>query len=256
MFAKLLKHELRASGRTLIPMSLIVLSSSALGFFLTLIASLNRSIEDSALFSMIALPIYTIVYISLFAYLIASIFIPYSQFYKHKFSDQGYLTFTLPVTSHQILITSILNLIISTITAIAVVLVSLLMMNATNMDTVESILNILEILTVDYDVASVLYSISGTLYSMMLPYLAITLGSTFAQKRKVGLSLLFGYGISIVVNIVTTIIASVISILTYDQSNPFRYSSTLYITYIIMYTVIAVGSYFLTHYIINKKLNL
>ena len=44
----------------------------------------------------------------------ASLFFMIYRFYKRCFTDEGYLTFTLPVTNHQILLSSIINCIIGT----------------------------------------------------------------------------------------------------------------------------------------------
>ena len=50
-----------------------------------------------------------LVVLSIFAFIIFSELLVYVRFYKHLFTDEGYLTFTLPVKRHQILSSKLIS---------------------------------------------------------------------------------------------------------------------------------------------------
>lgn len=255
MFAKLLKHELRASGRILVPLGIAVLASCALGFFLSLISSLNINIESNVIFEIISIPIFISIFVSLFAYLIASFYVPCSHFYKNKFTDQGYLTFTLPVTTHQIIFSSILNLVISVAVSIVVLTAGLIMLLATETNAIRNMLDTLTFLTHQIGFWDILYFISNLLYAIIFPFLAITLGCTFAKKRKVGSSILFGYLISMGISVITTILLVVTTILNHSLGTS-NFENISMIIYIIIYILAAVLGYFAIYRMMQKKLNI
>lgn len=97
MLKKLLKHEFRAVSRFLLPIHLLLLIACVIGRFVFQLL-LQLQIE-SPLFSLIllffllfliAVPFVTSIYIAV-------------RYYKTLYTDEGYLTFTLPVSRGQLL---------------------------------------------------------------------------------------------------------------------------------------------------------
>ena len=254
MFSKLLKHEFRSTGRSLSLFSIGVLLAGVFGFFISLLACTNKAIRNSDLFNIITVPIIGLVVVSLVAYIFASITILYKQFYKSKFTDEGYLTFTLPVSTHQILLSSILNTVIWMVICSVVLLISVFLLIAPYLIIMQ---NYTGYFSFTYDSESsfsfweFLYGLSSMLYYLILPFLSITLGALWAKKKKLGAAFGIGYGINMIINYVSVLLLSLISL----APNPIV-ETILHIAQIGLLLLLAIGGYFLMHYFIKKKLNL
>ena len=118
MLGKLLKHEFRATRRTMLAILLGSLAASAVGFGLVILClhpSLLPAVEGEV-FGVLR----TIAYVPLTLIIIASYIFGFAssmivlifilmRYYKNFFSDEGYLTFTLPVTPHELLWSKIIS---------------------------------------------------------------------------------------------------------------------------------------------------
>ncbi len=261
MFTKLLKHEFRTTARLLGVLSLAALLVGVLGFIFTLTATLNKNLQDHPLFVLLFLPVFMLIFFSLVGYGIASVFIPYKQFYQKKFTDEGYLTFTLPVTSHQILLSSILNSIIWNVISFFVIIITVLLifspMISQSMHEISGLFQLFS--TDEFDalystgerIIDSLVGISAIPYSILLPFVSITLGSLLAKKRKVGMAFCIGYGISMIVSF----FVNYLSIFKYTSES----MTLIYVSGIItimLYLSLSVVGYFVMHHLIRKKLNI
>lgn len=99
MLGKLLKHEFKATARTMLPMFVVVL-------VLSLLANLSFSqvadTESGALDILFGLFIVAF-FLGLFTMGVMSLVVMIQRFYKNVLGDEGYLTLTLPVNVHEIL---------------------------------------------------------------------------------------------------------------------------------------------------------
>ena len=113
MFKKLLKYDMKATWRVwwiLIP-SLFGLS--------TLFALSLRIITETAeqenphvftiLLSLLSMLFMSIAYIGFFGSIVMTEVLVFVRFYKNLFTDEGYLTFTLPVSRPTILLSKTVN---------------------------------------------------------------------------------------------------------------------------------------------------
>lgn len=252
MFAKLLKHEFRTSAKSLALFSIVLLASCALFFILSMILYTSDAMQDNRIWNVFTNSLLIFGMLSLVAYGFCVVFIPYSQFYKSKFTDQGYLTFTLPVSTHQILLSSILNTILWALIGIVVLFIcTLLLYSPSYIASQEYIDYSSDSSFFKFDILDFLYGTSSLIYALILPYLSITLGSLVAKKRKLGTAFLIGYGINMVITILGSIL--MVCINTPDATT---YTSLYYGIYIGIYLLIGIGGYFLMHYLIDKKLNI
>lgn len=99
MLGKLIKHEFRATGRILLPVYLVMLLTAALvrgfqvlteqtaGEFMRALAVLSVLLFSAAVFGGSILAFVLMIY----------------RFYKNLMTDEGYLMFTLPVTTGQLI---------------------------------------------------------------------------------------------------------------------------------------------------------
>ena len=126
MFAKLLKHEFKTTCRSLGILSIAALVSGAVGGLMLYFAL--QDVEDISrnILQTLSNLLLGGIYIGLFIFGAGSSIYLYYNFYKNKFTDEGYLTFTLPASTHQILLSSILNILIWEIILTVVLLLSYL----------------------------------------------------------------------------------------------------------------------------------
>ena len=99
MLGKLLKHEFKATARTMLPMFGVVVLLSVLanlGF-----AQIADS-ENGALDILFGLFIFAF-FLGLFTMGVMAMVVMIQRFYKNVLGDEGYLTLTLPVNVHEIL---------------------------------------------------------------------------------------------------------------------------------------------------------
>lgn len=117
MLRKLLKYDLASVGRywwILVPSSLGV--SCIGGFaFRYLIYAAEHDDQSNVLLTLFAILALIVCFIALAGSLVATPILVYIRFYKHLFTDEGYLTFTLPVSRRSLLLSKTLNAIIWTV---------------------------------------------------------------------------------------------------------------------------------------------
>jgi hypothetical protein len=99
MLGKLIKHEFRATGRIMLPMFAIMLLVSALANIS--IANLDR--VNNRILGVIMMIIVVVFAIGLIAMAIVSIVLMINRFRSNILGDEGYITFTLPVSVHSLL---------------------------------------------------------------------------------------------------------------------------------------------------------
>lgn len=97
MLRKLMKHELAATGRVMLPMFLLVLLAAVGGNIST-----YRLLEtDSNVLSVIGLILLTLFIVAIFAACLLSFVLMVQRFYKNLLRDEGYLMMTLPASVHE-----------------------------------------------------------------------------------------------------------------------------------------------------------
>ena len=99
MLGKLLKHEFKATARTMLPMFGVVLVLSVLAnLSFTRIADTDSGALD-ILFGLFIVAFF----LGLFTMGVMAMVVMIQRFYKNVLGDEGYLTLTLPVNVHEIL---------------------------------------------------------------------------------------------------------------------------------------------------------
>ncbi len=112
MFAKLLKHEWRSSRRVLGLLCITILTCGAMiggsGFYLAWSGDRRAVGNDSILTMLFSLLLMAAIF-AIGICCVGGAFYLIWRYYCSRFTDEGYLTFTLPVNHHQLLLSSILN---------------------------------------------------------------------------------------------------------------------------------------------------
>ena len=280
MFTKLLKHEWRATRGILGLLCIIILIAGiTIGCTMYIMVSDSR---DGATIRIDGTPVpETLKPMSEFAEVMCvllimagvgavaicsagSLFFLIYRFYRRCFTDEGYLTFTLPVTTHQILLSSLVNTIIGELimfmaVGLSVGIAALLFLAAfpenliwadVSVGLKEAFSQMWNSLVENIDVLSSLTvtGIISALSELIVLMLAVTIGAMAAKKHKILAAVGVYYGISMVQSFVLAIAnLSVVS-----AENVLHIFSVTSLTSL----VIAISGYFLMHYLADKKLNL
>lgn len=280
MFTKLLKHEWQATKGVLALLCIIILIAGiTIGGTMHIMVSASR---DGATIRIDGTPVpETLKPMSEFAEVMCvllimagvgavaicsagSLFFLIYRFYRRCFTDEGYLTFTLPVTTHQILLSSLLvtilgELIMLVAVSLAVGIAALLFLGAfpenliwadVSVGLKEAFSQMWTSLVEHMDVLASMTAtgIIGALSELIILMLAVTIGAMIAKKHKVLAAVGVYYGISIAQSFVLTFA----NLTVVSRENVLWFFSATSVTSL----VIAIGGYFLMHYLTDKKLNL
>jgi hypothetical protein len=98
MLTKLIKHDFKNIGKLLLPLNALVLLMTIVGIILN--ASGAFDLENAGVLLGILVSTYSI---GIVVIMVISFFYPIIHYYRNLFSKQGYLTFTLPTCSWNIL---------------------------------------------------------------------------------------------------------------------------------------------------------
>lgn len=277
MFTKLLKHEWRATKGILALLCVIVLISGlAIGGVMHHVVTAEEDIvvidettvaSETAMSDFEEVMCVLLIMTGVGAVAICSagsLFFLIYRFYKRCFTDEGYLTFTLPVTTHQVLLSTFLNTIIGELimlvaVCLSVAIAALLFLAAFPENLIwadvsvglkeafgqmwASLAEHMEVFT-----SLAITGITGALSELIVMMLAVTIGAMIAKKHKILAAVGIYYGISLVQSFVLT--AANLSIV--HQEDITKLFSTTSLTSL----VIGIGSYYLMHYLTDKKLNL
>ena len=99
MLGKLMKHDIKNMGRLLLPLNAIVLLMTLIGIILRATGLFH--LENVGPLLGILLTTYIV---GMVVIVVVSYFYPIIHYYRNLFSRQGYLTFTLPVSTWKILL--------------------------------------------------------------------------------------------------------------------------------------------------------
>ena len=208
MLGKLIKHELRGSGRTMLPFILVSL-------FLSVMAGLSmRAMEHQQDYSWFSILFGIVIFLfvaGLMAVCIMSVVVVINRFRQNLLGDEGYLMFTLPVSVDQhiwakLIVSAIWFLATALTCMLAVVLVLLCNVRTfdVNWSEVGYVMGelgrmiwefgVLQI--VGYCLELLVMFFAGVCVSCLTFYCAMAIGYSFAN-RKVLLSILAFFGLDI-----------------------------------------------------------
>ncbi len=264
MFTKLLKHDFRSTWGLLGLLSLICLGAGTLGS--VLVRGLNATEADSLVQALLVIGFMTIIFY-LIAYSVASMFLLLGRFYKSRFTDEGYLTFTLPVTSHQVLLSGFTNCALGLLLSFFVTILSFGIMVFFGIEELDgeriAFIMCLQHLPKFLDMAGVgnillflLMLLAAMANELMTIMLAITIGAVIAKKHPLLTAIGAYYGIQIVVSVLGTMALNFVGngILGVELTQE---NFVLVFGLITLgLTALAVTCYYLMYWLVQKKLNL
>ena len=270
MFAKLLKHEWRSTREMLGILCLISLLGGLTMCYLFYVSSHDGGGSEalkilSVLFMIAAM-------IALAVVGAAAVLVYMGRFYKSRFTDEGYLTFTLPVNTHQNLLASLVN------TAIGMVLITLVICACGVLwlaiafagvegfyQTVwerfpelwEKFWSLVQTHAgeIPWGVMArgMLSALTGVINSLVMLMLAVTVGSLIAKKHKILAAVAVFYGIHVLISIATAFLMSANDVL---SDGALAAMSGFFGRTALLMTALSLGGYFLMYWLVDRKLNL
>ncbi len=291
MFSKLLKYEWKATAGVLGILSAAALGAGALGALA--LRMLERGTETAGGSTPLVIMGMLLLLAMLFfivAYAVAVQLLLAARFYRNKFTDEGYLTFTLPVRSHKIVLSSLLNMVVWTVISAIVVLGAMAILFIIGTPVGDSLLQIswkalwesLAELLAPVDVGQILLLVVKLLVSLLCGNMTIlcciTLGAVLAKRHKV----LAAFGCYYGVNMLNSFLMNIISVAwlvgtqPWTQADPaltvsastdmvqfgvglqYGLQQTLGLNLIQLAweLLLLIGGYFLTVHLMERKLNL
>ena len=273
MFAKLLKYEWKANVRLLATLSLCMLGVALLGALdlRAIIAFASNESGDSftGLLMIPAVLFLVFAYIALILYVGGTQFYLQYRFYKTRFTDEGYLTFTLPVKTSHIFLSSALHILIWQIIAACVLLLSLGIVIGLGVPwgtlyadaTAEALQEMAFEMQFLWEVSPLRYYLLvipvSLISAVILPMSAIVVGAVIAKKYKLLAAIGILYGVSTVTGVITGMISVISSIIAMSaDANIDTVMAITPLLSMILPAVLAGCGYFLSIHLMKNKLNL
>ena len=276
MVKKLFKHEISYYVRSMLPIYSILL----------VIAAVSRVIQffeaDNTLYN-------TLNIISILTYIVGVVatfgmttVFTIIRYYRNLFTSEGYLSFTLPVTPTQHILSKLATAVITHIASLIVVLTSVCIITAGDVFTeVVKAINYLfdqlpALFTQEFVkttaaqwqanlrlfiVELVVMMLAMIIYLMLLYYACITVGQMFNKNRIIAaVGVYFGY--YMVTQAIGTVLVIVSQFLPWERFSeifhaaPFGTIHTIVIGYVLLELALATGLFFVSRAIVRRKLNL
>lgn len=273
MFGKLLKYEFKSQQKLLTGLSFAVLGAGLIGgLVLWLMVDVLQDVENitaSVVGSILSTILLMGVILGIVGYVIAVWILLIYRFYKHHFSQEGYLTFTLPVTVHKTLLASMVNIVLWEMITLITCLCALCLMFAPSLTFAwrESIpelrmvwrefTGVFSDLGGGYLAAQIIITVVSWIYSLVIPLACITLGCLLTKKYRILTSIAIYYGLQMGISLISgafSVIVTITEIAKGTESDGMILLSIL--GPCVLQLVLAVGGYFLMHRMVSRKLNL
>jgi len=260
MLSKLFKHELKATARLLLPIYLVLVVLTIMDRI-----ALNLDIFKGVL-SIIPGLITTAYVVSIIAIIVVSFVIIIMRFYKNLMTDEGYLMFTLPVKSHQLIISKLLASILWTVASVVAVIASLFAVFATS-DTWAMMVDVYHMAMVEIKaelggfttilvIELVLLVILTLINSILEIYASIAIGQLFNGHKVIG-SFAAYIGITTAIQIIVSVFLFIAGMIFKQRIDDIEAIPQLVFPITILFLLVFnVLFYWITNYIFKRKLNL
>ena len=274
MLGKLIKYDIKSMNRFLIVIhAFLLILTLLIRIFVSGPLFSNESYLDTPQFGcavgiLIALYIILMVAAYFATYLIVAI-----RFYKHLFSDQGYLTHTLPVTKGQHLLAKTISGSLWGIIDMLLIFLSLFIIfatpevvqifreNAAELRTALGFTGANGNISLGMVLAALaLFTLLGIISSVIMLYASVAIGQMASGHRVLGAVVSY-FVMTTLLSIVTTIVMTGTGLFTpiiydYESFNVVTYTADCFKLTGILSVIVSVILYLITYWIMEKKVNL
>ena len=289
MLKKLFKHDFRALSRTLFPLQIGILGG---GLVATLLSALSIRLSDASwastsgsnllkgLLMAVSVTSAVLIGVAIMASLIVTLIFICYHFYRSFLSDEGYLTFTLPVKTSDLIWSKLFAGMLWMLINCVVVMIALLIysvfgtttntlvntevLQAFRMFFTEVLPQAAEYVSIPLMIVEcVVISIIGLAAQLLQIYFAIIVGGQVAKKHRIlaaiGMYLLINMGVGIISTTFMSIVTlgEGLSTLTLDTvPEVTRFMTSTFGWYGLLFAGLSVAFFFLIRSIFKKNLNL
>lgn len=273
MLKKLLKYDLRAIFKFWwIAAAVTLLMSAVVG---VCISVMNSPREFPVIINVVAVMTIVISVIGLFALPIVTFILIFSRFYKNFFTDEGYLTFTLPVTKGQLLFSKIITGTLSFFSVGIVIIIDLVVMfwipfpEEFGQEFLKGLAQVFANLFEELGFYGAVYvleflviGILSIVFAVLFLYNCITLGSIVTKKAKVITSVAIYYFSNGLFTTVLQIFFSFGLQNIVDKMEEISYHSAMLLGVLILFVIILFMAilcmilYTVQYWMLDRKLNL
>ncbi len=289
MLKKLIKHDFRALSRTLFPLQIAILGG---GLVATLLSAMSIRLSDASwagangsallkgLIMAISVTTAVLIGIGIMASLFVTIILICYHFYRSFLSDEGYLTFTLPVSTGNLIWSKLLtgmfwlmiNGVVVTITLLIYSVFGTTTNTLVNMEVLQGIKYFFaelmpqaaEYVSIPLMIAeAVVIGIIGLAAQLLQIYFAIIVGGQVAKKHRVlaaiGMYLLINMGVGIVSSTFMALVTfgeGVSSFVLNSAQEVGTFMTSVFGWYGVLYAGLAVLFFLVSRSILKKNLNL
>lgn len=276
MVKKLFKHEIAYYVRSMLPIYGILLAIAAVGRVIQFFET-DNSVYNTI--NVISIVTFVMAIVAVFA---MTMVFTITRYYRHLFTSEGYLSFTLPVTPTQHILTKMTTAILVHLVSIVVAMLAVCIITAGDVlievgNAVRYIIDLIPerlALTFKETTAAqwqvniwlfafefILLVIAAYIYQMLLFYGCITIGQTFHKNRVLAaVGVYFGY--YMVTQVISTIVLIISQHLPWEDLSlifldaPIACIHGVAIGFILLNLLIATALFFVSRYIVHNRLNL
>jgi hypothetical protein len=259
MLGKLVKYEFKATSRILIPLYIVLL-------FMSIINRFAFFMDDSNIVMKVVKPILIATYVLfIVATLAVTIFFMIIRFYKNYFSDEGYLMFTLPSKTHELIVSKLILTLFWIVISLAVIFLSVFIISPSeNWPTIifefkQLIANMQKQFGSNYVLVSIefimMILLGGTLNILMV-YTSIAVGQMISKYRIIGSFVAYAI-IYTGMQILLLIVLAVVSLIFKENITTFLESpQAVFPAVLVVLAIASSGFFFTTNNIFKRRLNL
>ncbi len=274
MLGKCLKHEFRATARQLVPLLIAQLAVSIFAGIIFGVSGRLPQNNDSFALSALSSFVSGILGFAMVALIIATAVVAFvmiiRRFYTSFFTDEGYLTFTLPVTPNAHIFSKFITAyvwqvvtVVISVLCIVLLLVVMALVSGTFADVSSSGIIDMIVEALEFEAGTsfipaflaitVLNLLVGVAASVFMVYLAISTACMLAKKHRVILGIVSFYVINLVFSGVSQVLQTILILVTSEA-----YLGLLFAMVVstVICIVQAILCYLGTKWVLTKKLNL
>lgn len=261
MFGKLLKYEFKSIGKWYFALNAAVIAIAAILSFT--IKQFTQQADNAGVFGTVIDKMLQLTLSLTFGALIAgsllsTLLIIINRFSKNIFGREGYLTLTLPVTSHQIILSKLVASFICSLFNLIILIFGIAILIVPMVDFKDVVETLSKVIKAEYilDNAFILsYLLVSSLASILLLYFAISIGQLFSNRR--GLMAFIAYfALMILFSVATTYLnLKVFGFESTSEVLPYKEHVYLYVIIVEEFVEMLI-CYLGTHFIIKNKLNI
>ena len=266
MLRKLMKYEFKATARTMIPLSVITL---ILSVFVSLFIRYGENVDN--VFIGIIIAFLSVIYaVALCAVVIVVLVLMVTRFKNNILSDEGYITLTLPVSTHKIIWSKIIVSSVWFIVSLLVVSLSvfILLVQASFLGDLQ------ELLLHMWNNMTAYYALNGTAVILelllnffigyasfcLMAYAAMSIGYSFDRFKGL-ISLAVFMGLNFVTTMVTTLLFTSLDfdVISRNLEAGVGYMASVHLILLgsaAITAVFCVGYYFITTFMLKNRLNI